>query len=102
MKREKENQIILAKRRIWMISFSFGQLSFPPQYIMISIEIEFAIGSRPCSKGFSFCFCFCFYFIMVLRFSSLHKNQYFPKFPFHLERLTPLKRAPESSLILRG
>ena len=26
MKREKENQIILAKRRIWMISFSFGQL----------------------------------------------------------------------------
>ena len=27
MKREKENQIILAKSRPWMISFSFGQLS---------------------------------------------------------------------------
>ena len=32
MKREKENQIILAKRRTWMNSFSFGQLSFPLQY----------------------------------------------------------------------
>ena len=29
MKREKDNQIILAKRRTWLISFSFGQLSFP-------------------------------------------------------------------------
>ena len=32
MKREKENQIKLAKRRTWMTSFSFGQLSFPLQY----------------------------------------------------------------------
>ena len=78
MKREKENQIILAKRRIWMISFSFGQLSFPPQYIMISIEIEFALGSRPCSKGFSFFFVFVFILLWFFGFLLSTKTNTFP------------------------
>ena len=39
MKREKENQIILAKRRIWMISFSFGELSFPFQYRSLRFQV---------------------------------------------------------------
>ena len=39
MKREKENQIILAKSRPWMISFSFGQLSFPLQYRILQFQV---------------------------------------------------------------
>ena len=39
MKREKENQIVLAKRRTWMISFSFGQLSFPLQYRSLRFQV---------------------------------------------------------------
>ena len=76
MKREKENQVILAKRRTWMISFSFGQLSFPLQYRSLrfsSISNNFSF--RDSLKDFFCTFFRASYFKCIFKCRCFHRKR---------------------------
>ena len=81
MKREKENQIILAKRRTWMISFSFGQLSFPLQYRSLRFS--------SISNNFSFRDSLKYFFALFLEF---HNSNVFSNVAVFTENETKVVR----------